>query len=73
MRSELRAQAMLVEKVSYRVNWKKFKKGCSFFIPCLNPPVAEKEIRRTTQRLRYNILTKVVIEDGIRGLRVWRV
>lgn len=73
MSSQPRVPTMLVEKVSYRVNWKKFKKGCSFFIPCLNPPAAEKEVRRTTQRFRYNILTKVVIEDGIRGLRIWRL
>jgi hypothetical protein len=64
---------MLVEKVSYQVNWKKFKKGGSFFIPCLDPPEAKKEIALTTQRLRYNILTKVVIEEGVRGLRIWRV
>jgi hypothetical protein len=64
---------MLVEKVSYQVNWKKFRKGGSFFIPCLDPPEAKKEIVLTTQRLRYNILTKVVIEEGVRGLRIWRV
>jgi len=64
---------MLVEKVSYRVNWKKFRKGYSFFVPCLDPKVAKEEVLRTTQRLRYNILTKVVIEEGIRGLRIWRV
>lgn len=64
---------MLVEKVSYQINWKKFKKGCSFFIPCLNPSAAKKEILVTTDRLRYKILTKVVIEEGIKGLRVWRI
>ena len=26
---------MLVEKVSYDVNWKNFKRGYSIFIPCL--------------------------------------
>jgi hypothetical protein len=64
---------MLVEKVSYQVNWKKFKKGGSFFIPCLDPPEAKKEIALTMQRLRYLIVTKVVIEEGVRGLRVWRI
>lgn len=64
---------MLVEKVSYQVNWKKFKKGHSFFIPCLNPDEARKEILCTTNRLRYRVLTKVVIEEGIRGLRIWRL
>lgn len=64
---------MQVEKVSYQINWKKFKKGYSFFIPCLNPSLARKEILSTMQRLRYTVLTKVVIEDGVRGLRVWRI
>lgn len=64
---------MRVEKVSYQVNWKKFKKGGSFFIPCLDPSEAKKEIALTTQRLRYNTVTKVVIEEGVRGLRVWRI
>jgi len=64
---------MVVEKVSYNVNWKAFKKGFSFFIPCLNPKEAKKEIQRTTKRLRLKTVTKVVIEDGVRGLRIWRV
>jgi hypothetical protein len=64
---------MQVERVSYQINWKKFRKGYSFFIPCLNPASAKKEIVATTDRLRYKILTKVVIQDGIKGLRVWRL
>jgi hypothetical protein len=64
---------MLVEKVSYQINWKKFKRGFSFFIPCLNPPEAKKEILCTTNRLRYKVLFKVVIEEGVKGLRIWRI
>lgn len=64
---------MQVEKVSYQIDWRKFKRGTSFFIPCLNPREAKREILRTTNRLRLNVLIKVVIEEGIRGLRVWRV
>jgi len=64
---------MLVEKVSYQINWKKFKKGYSFFIPCLNSSVAKKELARTIQRFRYKVLMKVVIEEGVRGIRIWRI
>jgi hypothetical protein len=64
---------MQVEKVSYQIDWRKFKRGTSFFIPCLNPKEAKQEIFRTTNRLKIPILTKVVIDEGIRGLRVWRV
>lgn len=64
---------MLVEKISYNVNWKAFKRGCSFFIPCLNCPTAKKEIQETLMRLRYKTVSKVSIEGGVRGLRIWRV
>jgi hypothetical protein len=64
---------MLVERVSYQINWKKFKRGFSFFIPCLNPIEAKKEILCTTNRLKYKVLFKVVIEEGVKGLRIWRL
>jgi len=64
---------MVVEKISYDVNWRGFKRGHSFFIPCLNPPVAKKEILTTTKRLKLDVLTRSVIEDGVRGIRVWRL
>ena len=64
---------MQVEKVSYQINWKKFKRGYSFFIPCLDPKSARKEIKEVTDRLKYKILTKVVIEEGVKGLRIWRL
>jgi hypothetical protein len=66
-------RVMLVEKVSYQINWKRFRKGYSIFIPCLNPPVAKREILRTLNRLRYKVLMKVVIEEGVQGVRVWRL
>lgn len=64
---------MLVEKVSYNVNWKVFKQGYSFFIPCLNTREAKKQIRSILTRLRYKIVMKVVIEEGVKGLRIWRI
>ena len=64
---------MLVEKVDYDINWRNFKRGYSFFIPCLDPKAARREIKEVTDRFKYKILTKVVIEEGVRGLRVWRL
>jgi hypothetical protein len=64
---------MQVEKVNYDINWKAFKRGWSFFIPCLNPVQARRELLATTERLRLTVITKVVIVEGVRGLRVWRV
>ena len=64
---------MQLEKVNYDINWKAFKRGWSFFIPCLNPVQARRELLATTERLRLTVITKVVIVEGVRGLRVWRV
>lgn len=63
---------MVIETVEYRINWKAFHPGYSFFIPCHQPYEARKIIRRTTNRLGFKIDTKVVICEGVRGLRVWR-
>jgi hypothetical protein len=64
---------MLVDRVSYDVKWKKFRRGYSIFIPCLNCANAKLELLGTTNRLKIKVLTKVVIENGIRGLRIWRM
>jgi len=64
---------MQVEKVNYQVNWKNFKRGTSFFVPCLDPVKAKRIIRAETDRLKYKVLFKTVLEDGVRGLRVWRL
>ncbi len=64
---------MRVEKVSYHINWKAFKRGTSFFIPCLRTKEAKKEIREVTRRLQYQTVIKVVIEEAVKGVRVWRI
>lgn len=64
---------MRVSGVSYDVNWRKFRKGSSMFFPCLDPDTARREVLEVTNRLRLPVTTKITIEDGVRGLRVWRV
>lgn len=64
---------MQVEGVTYEINWKAFKRGTSIFIPCLDPTRARGELLVVLERLRIKTVTKVVIDAGIRGLRIWRV
>lgn len=64
---------MLIEGVTYDVDWPKFKKGASLFFPCLDQERAEAQLMVVLKRLRIKVLVKYVIEDGIRGLRVWRM
>ena len=64
---------MLIHGLDFRVNWKNFVIGSSFFIPCLDPEEAETTILKTTKRLGYVVKTRVVVEKGIGGLRIWRI
>jgi hypothetical protein len=34
---------------------------------------AKKDVLQTSKRLKMDILTKVTIEEGVRGLRIWRI
>jgi hypothetical protein len=63
---------MQIETVSYQIEWKKFRKGYSFFVPCIDEKAAREELNRVAKRLKFEIVTKVVLLDGIKGLRVWR-
>jgi hypothetical protein len=64
---------MLIHGLSFKVNWKNFVIGSSFFIPCLDTEEALAQVKRTTKRLGYKIKTQVVVEKGINGLRIWRI
>jgi hypothetical protein len=64
---------MLIEKISYKINWRNFKQWYSFFITCLDTSAAEDELLRVTKRLKMEIFVKVSVEEGIKGLRVWRI
>jgi hypothetical protein len=64
---------MKIEQILYRINWAKFKRGTSFFIPCINERDAKDQINRIARRLKLNVVHKIVVVEGIKGLRVWRV
>lgn len=64
---------MRIETVAYQIEWKKFRKGYSFFVPCIDEKAAREELNRVAKRLKFEIVTKVILLDGIKGLRVWRV
>jgi len=64
---------MLIHGLDFRVNWKNFVVGSSFFIPCLDTEEALFTILKTTKRLGYIVKARVVVEKGIGGLRIWRI
>ena len=64
---------MLIHGIDFKINWAKFIVGSSFFVPCLDTDYAFNQVKRTVKRLRYVVEIRVVIEQGIQGLRVWRI
>lgn len=64
---------MVIEGVTYHINWKKFKRGTSFFIPCLNTKQGKELVEAVLRRLKYEYEIQNVIEEGIKGLRIWRL
>ena len=64
---------MQIEGVTYEINWRGFRKGTSVFFPCLDYDRAETQLMVVLNRLKVKVLIKRTIEDGIRGLRVWRM
>lgn len=64
---------MKIENVRYRLNWAKFRRGNSFFVPCIDSVEAKHEVLRATTRLGIDVVMKITVEDGVKGLRVWRV
>jgi hypothetical protein len=64
---------MLTNGVDYQIKWPEFKPGTSIFIPAVNTDAAIAAITKESERLEFEFAHKVVVEDGIMGIRVWRL
>ena len=64
---------MKIHGISFNIVWERFGVGTSFFIPCLDVHETKGKVKEVAKRLGYKVVTKLVIEENIKGLRVWRV
>jgi hypothetical protein len=64
---------MRIHGISFNIDWAKFKPGRTFFIPCLDVEGAKKEVEAVAKRLKYSVEMRGVIENNVKGLRVWRL
>ena len=55
------------------VDWDSIKTGMSVFILCVNTEKAVKQIKNIVQSKKWKVETRVVIENGKLGVRIWRV
>ena len=64
---------MLTNGTDYQIDWPKFLPGTSIFIPAVDIEAARKAILKEAERLEFDCAMKVVIENDIQGVRVWRL
>jgi hypothetical protein len=55
------------------IEWTKFKPYSSFFIPCLDVLSIKQQVKAECMRLKFRVFIRVVTENRIRGVRVWRL
>jgi hypothetical protein len=58
--------------VSITIPWDKFEVGDSVFVPCLNTTRCIWQAREQTQKRDFTISTRICVEDGYLGVRIWR-
>tara|TARA_R100000995_G_C3478090_1_gene122146 strand:- start:1587 stop:1781 length:195 start_codon:yes stop_codon:yes gene_type:complete len=64
---------MLTNGTDYQIDWPSFEPGTSIFIPAVDTKSALAAIDKESKRLEFEYVHKIVIEDGIQGIRVWRL
>ena len=64
---------MLTNGTDYQIDWPDFKPGSSIFIPAVDTKAAIDAIKREATRLEFQYVYKIVVEDDIKGVRVWRL
>ena len=64
---------MLTNGTDYQILWSEFKPGSSIFLPAIDTDAAVAAIIKESERLEFEFVHKVVIEDNVKGIRVWRL
>lgn len=66
-------QKVFTNGLDYQIKWPEFKPGASIFIPAVDTKSALAAIKRESDRLEFEFVHKIVVEDGIMGIRIWRL
>ena len=62
-----------IHGITFDIEWDKFKPSSSFFIPCLNTKEAKRVLKIACKHRKCKVRMKVVVENKVRGVRVWRL
>tara|TARA_R110000822_G_scaffold14327_10_gene50597 strand:- start:4755 stop:4991 length:237 start_codon:yes stop_codon:yes gene_type:complete len=69
----LRTYDLHPDGVHLTVDWGKMVIGSSLFIPCINTEEALKQAFNIFNDQKWTFKHKIKIENGILGLRIWRI
>lgn len=64
---------MLTNGVDYQIMWPDYKPGTSIFIPAIDVKAAIKALKKESERLEFEFAHKIVVENGVKGVRAWRL
>lgn len=64
---------MLSNGLSYHIQWEEFKPGASIFIPAIDVKDLIAVMTKESERLDFQFVHKIVVEDGVKGVRFWRL
>jgi len=71
-RGVLRTFDLSPDGVQIIIDWGSMVVGSSIFVPCINTPQAIKQAKAITKGEGWDIETRVRVESGKLGVRVWR-
>ena len=59
--------------IHIKINWEHMKINYSVFILCINTQATIEQLKTIAKRKKWKVDTRVVIEDGKLGVRMWRI
>lgn len=71
--SRIRLTDISPDGVRIIVDWPKFTTGASIFIPAVNTHKAVTHVLEATRLEKQDIKYRVRVEDGMYGVRIWRL
>jgi hypothetical protein len=63
---------MVVDGVTYEVDWDSIPVGGSIFLPCVNIPALNKQMSARAKKFNWRMAFDIRIEAGKWGVRYWR-
>ena len=60
------------DTVKIIIQWDKMVVGASVFVPCVDTEKAKQQLEKVAELKSWQVATRVRIESGIFGVRMWR-